>query len=87
MLQRIYESDLSFRNILLIGGLNATITDSNLDVNACYYAGKSNLKYNKLRNLCTSLLETAKKKYYTDLKAYVINNNKKVLERFRAFLC
>lgn len=87
MLQRIYESDLSFRNILLIGGLNATITDSNLDVNACYYAGKSNLKYNKQRNLCTSLLETAKKKYYTDLKAYVINNNKKVLERFRAFLC
>ena len=85
MLQKIYENDLSFKNILLIGGLNATITDSNLDVNACYYAGKSNLKYNKQRNLCASLLEAAKKKYYTDLKAFVIN--KKVLERFRAFLC
>ena len=34
-----------------------------------------------------TLLDTDKKKYYTNLKASVINNNKKVLERFRAFLC
>ena len=37
--------------------------------------------YNTQIYLCASLLEKAKKKYYTDLKASVINNNKKVLGR------
>lgn len=46
---------------------------------------QSNIKYNKQRPLCASLLGKAKKKYNIDRKASGISNTKKVQERFRDF--
>ena len=38
---------------------------------------------NKQRNLCVTLLRKDKKKYYTDLKMYDINGNKKFWKNVR----